>query len=60
MNFYIANTTVVIPTYGVAADRAVAAIATMFPRRRNAIPRLREPRGPRRRRKPDNQRAAAF
>jgi agmatine deiminase len=35
MNFYIANTTVVIPTYGVAADpAAVAAIARMFPGRR--------------------------
>jgi len=35
MNFYIANTTVVIPTYGVAADdAAVAAIAEMFPTRR--------------------------
>ena len=35
MNFYIANTTVVIPTYGVAADQAaVAAIAKMFPGRR--------------------------
>ncbi len=35
MNFYIANTTVVIPTYGVAADdAAVAAIAEMFPGRR--------------------------
>ena len=35
MNFYIANTTVVVPTYGVAADdAAVSAIATMFPTRR--------------------------
>lgn len=35
MNFYLANTTVVIPTYGVDADaRAVAAIAAMFPTRR--------------------------
>jgi agmatine deiminase len=35
MNFYVANTTVVIPTYGVAADdAAVAAIAAMFPTRR--------------------------
>ncbi|HEV7556203.1 MAG TPA: agmatine deiminase family protein [Kofleriaceae bacterium] len=34
-NFYIANTTVVVPTYGVAADdAAVAAIAKMFPSRR--------------------------
>jgi agmatine deiminase len=35
MNFYLANTTVVIPTYGVRADdAAVAAIARMFPTRR--------------------------
>jgi agmatine deiminase len=35
MNFYIANTTVVVPTYGVAADdAAVARIAHMFPGRR--------------------------
>jgi len=35
MNFYIANTTVVVPTYGVDADdAAVSAIATMFPTRR--------------------------
>ena len=35
MNFYIANTTVVVPTYGVAADdAAVSAIAAMFPTRR--------------------------
>jgi agmatine deiminase len=35
MNFYIANTTVVVPTYGVSADdAAVSAIATMFPNRR--------------------------
>jgi agmatine deiminase len=34
MNFYIANTTVVVPTYGVPADAAaVAAIAAMFPTR---------------------------
>ena len=32
MNFYLANTTVVIPTYGMPADdRAVAAIAALFP-----------------------------
>jgi agmatine deiminase len=35
MNFYIANTTVVVPTYGVEADAAaVAAIAKLFPTRR--------------------------
>jgi agmatine deiminase len=35
MNFYIANTTVVVPTYGVPADdAAVSAIAAMFPTRR--------------------------
>jgi agmatine deiminase len=35
MNFYLANTTVVVPTYGVAADdAAVSAIAAMFPDRR--------------------------
>jgi agmatine deiminase len=35
MNFYVANTTVVVPTYGVAADdAAVSAIAAMFPTRR--------------------------
>jgi agmatine deiminase len=35
MNFYIANTTVVVPTYGAPADAAaVAAIAALFPGRR--------------------------
>ena len=35
MNFYVANTTVVVPTYGVAADdTAVKAIGEMFPTRR--------------------------
>ena len=35
MNFYIANTTVIVPTYGAAADdAAVEAIAKMFPTRR--------------------------
>lgn len=35
MNFYVANTAVVVPTYGVAADdAAVSAIAAMFPTRR--------------------------
>ncbi|WP_298977207.1 agmatine deiminase family protein [uncultured Thermosynechococcus sp.] len=35
LNFYIANTTVVVPTYGVEADaKAVAAIAKLFPSRR--------------------------
>jgi agmatine deiminase len=35
MNFYLANTTVVVPTYGVPADdAAVSAIAAMFPTRR--------------------------
>jgi agmatine deiminase len=35
MNFYLANTVVVVPTYGVPADdAAVSAIAAMFPGRR--------------------------
>jgi agmatine deiminase len=35
LNFYIANSAVVVPTYGVAADElAVAAIAKLFPTRR--------------------------
>ncbi|BAY52508.1 hypothetical protein NIES2134_124220 [Thermostichus vulcanus NIES-2134] len=35
VNFYIANTTVVVPTYGVEADaKAVEAIAKLFPSRR--------------------------
>jgi agmatine deiminase len=35
MNFYIANTTVVVPTYGVSADdAAVAQVASWFPGRR--------------------------
>jgi agmatine deiminase len=35
MNFYIANTTVVVPTYGVRVDdRVVEAFAPVFPNRR--------------------------
>ncbi|HET9625032.1 MAG TPA: agmatine deiminase family protein [Kofleriaceae bacterium] len=35
MNFYLANSTVVVPTYGAASDdAAVSAIAAMFPGRR--------------------------
>jgi len=40
MNFYIANTTVVVPTYGSAADAAaVDKLAALFPGRRTiAVP----------------------
>jgi agmatine deiminase len=35
VNFYIANTTVIVPTYGTAtAEAAVAAIGALFPGRR--------------------------